>query len=613
MRRIFSYLKMNNITDILTINRLLVSAFVAYNEMEVKRNKLIKTLLIADGAYEQVFLSQILKLIEKYDIKLGLEILINLFEFVISPSDRVITGAIYTPKDIRRKIIKTVFADVSADVLENGRIADISCGCGGFLIDAAIHVHERTGKLYRDIFRDNIYGIDIEEYSIERSRILLSLLALLNGEDEEFEFNLLVSDTLDYTKDTFDINYQHFDFILGNPPYVCSRNMSAETREKIIDYEVCRWGHPDLYIPFIQIATEMLNEGGRMGLITMNSFLNSLNGRGLREFLSRGGNQVNIADFRSQQIFRSKSTYTCLFFLVRTKSDVVAYSNVENKSLDCPVEYEDIKYDDLDSVKGWNLNGFAFARKIESTGVPLGQFCKSRHGIATLSNKAYIFKPSDENENFFYLKLDNNTYPIERGICRDIVNSNKLNSKQNFEELIEKVIFPYHIDENGRVEVINEAEMAIRFPHTYSYLQSQRKKLAKRDKGHTEDYPAWYAFGRTQSLTMPRYKLFFPKIANKSLHCTIMDDPNLLLYNGMAFVSDNLQKLEILKRFLESDTFWTYVNATAKPYASGYSSLNGVNIMKFGIPELNDRKIDEFLRVGNAESLNKMIKRLYFS
>ena len=42
-------------------------------------------------------------------------------------------------------------------------------------------------------------------------------------------------------------------------------------------------------------------------------------------------------------------------------------------------------------------------------------------------------------------------------------------------------------------------------------------KTQKRDKGKTSKYPIWYAYGRTQSLVMPRYKLFFPKLANKSL------------------------------------------------------------------------------------------------
>ena len=70
-----------------------------------------------------------------------------------------------------------------------------------------------------------------------------------------------------------------------------------------------------------------------------------------------------------------------------------------------------------------------------------------------------------------------------------------------------------------------------------------------RDKGNTNKYPAWYAFGRSQSLIMPKYKLFFPKIANRPLHCVICDDASLLLYNGISFVSEEKNRILLLKRF----------------------------------------------------------------
>ena len=124
-------------------------------------------------------------------------------------------------------------------------------------------------------------------------------------------------------------------------------------------------------------------------------------------------------------------------------------------------------------------------------------------------------------------------------------------------------------------------------------------------------YPAWYAYGRTQSLVMPRYKLFFPKIANKSLQCVLVDDAQLLLYNGMAFVSDDLQRLKVLKCFMESDVFWTYVSSNAKPYASGFYSLNGVNIKKFGIPNLSDDQIAELLAIEDKAERETFVREMY--
>ena len=610
--RLLSFLRRSTLSDERTINRLFVSAFVRSNEKGNPQSLFLSKYVIHPDDEDSGLLQEVVRRIaSEYGERISLESLISLFEFVISPSDRVVTGAIYTPKYIRSRIIDEVLGDVPADRLARSTVADISCGCGGFLMDAALMIHQKTGRTFAEIYRDNIFGIDIEDYSVERTRIVLTLLALMHGEDGDFEFNLKQEDTLNCRSDDFDERYRHFDFVVGNPPYVCSRNMTEDTRGKALAFEVCRYGHPDLYVPFIQIAIESLNAGGRLGFITMNSFFNSLNGRGLREYLQRRQLNLRIVDFRGYQVFRSKSTYTCLLFVGNSRSDSLHYASAEDGKVDAVLRYEQIGYAMLDAERGWNLRGADWAAEVEHAGTPLGQFCNSRHGIATLSNKTYIFRPVALDAEFFVIEKDGVRYPIERGICRDIVNSNKLNSDVHFEELVEKVIFPYRADDTGRMAVYDEAEMERLFPMALTYLRSQRTILAKRDKGHTEDYPTWYAYGRTQSLVMPRYKLFFPKIANKTLQCVVKDDARLMLYNGMAFVSDNLRRLQVLKCFMESEVFWEYVSANAKPYASGYYSLNGVNIKKFGIPDLSDEQMTELLATGDAADRNVFIRGMY--
>lgn len=611
MKQILAYLKRSHIADTRTVNRLFVSAFLTVKQLRVCEGCFLGRYVVSEAEDNAKHLRWIVRRVQNKKIQLGLESLISLFEFVISPSDRVVTGAIYTPKYIRSRIIDEVLGDVPADRLARSTVADISCGCGGFLMDAALMIHQKTGRTFAEIYRDNIFGIDIEDYAVERTRIVLTLLALMHGEDGDFEFNLKQEDTLNCRSDDFDERYRHFDFVVGNPPYVCSRNMNEDTRGKALAFEVCRYGHPDLYVPFIQIAIESLNAGGRLGFITMNSFFNSLNGRGLREYLQRRQLNLRIVDFRGYQVFRSKSTYTCLLFVGNSRSDSLHYASAEDGKVDAVLRYEQIGYAMLDAERGWNLRGADWAAEVEHAGTPLGQFCNSRHGIATLSNKTYIFRPVALDAEFFVIEKDGVRYPIERGICRDIVNSNKLNSDVHFEELVEKVIFPYRADDTGRMAVYDEAEMERLFPMALTYLRSQRTILAKRDKGHTEDYPTWYAYGRTQSLVMPRYKLFFPKIANKTLQCVVKDDARLMLYNGMAFVSDNLRRLQVLKCFMESEVFWEYVSANAKPYASGYYSLNGVNIRKFGIPDLSDEQMTELLATGDAAERNVFIRGMY--
>jgi len=605
--KLFTYLKKKSLTDPFLVNSLFVTAFIKENGWDVEHCSVIINLL----GYNKEIVTEFIDVLKDNGFTFCMEDIIKLFEFVISPADRIVTGAVYTPKNIRGTIIQRCFGDKTANEMRKLRVADISCGCGSFLMDAAFWIHHHTGKTYEDIFRENIWGIDIQDYAIERTKILLSLLALSEGEDEDFEFNLLCRDTLEYLNVNWNNQYNGFDVVVGNPPYVCARNLPTETHSKLNDYEVCTTGHPDLYIPFFQIATEMLKEGGRLGYITMNTFLRSVNGRAVRNFFSRNRYAISIVDFRGYQVFESKNTYTCLFYLDKTyRAETLKYAVDERASLYGDVLFMDIPYADLDDDKGWTLNDYDTTVSIERTGVQIKDYCPSRHGIATLSNDTYIFMPVADDDTYFYLEAEGKKYPIERGICRDIVNPNKLNSIDNLNLLMEKVIFPYHF-EGKRAIVYSPDEMRHQFPRALTYLETNKQLLLGRDKGKTDNYPQWYAFGRTQSLIMPRFKLFFPKFANKPLRCIICDAPDLMLYNGMAFVNTDERKLKILKAVIESELFWGYIQSNAKPYSSRYYSLSGVDIKHFGIPEFTEEEEEEMLAINDKNELERWLRSQY--
>ena len=603
---IFKYLSAKQLAVPYLVNSLLVSAYVYVKGWHVENCSVIRNLL----GYKQEDIVNFIKVLKKNGFGFTLEELIRLFEFVISPSDRIVTGAVYTPADVRMKIIRECMKQCNH--IENARVADISCGCGGFLMDVALLLNRKTGKSFTDIYRENIFGIDIQGYSVERTKIILSLLALEHQEDTDFDFNILEADTLDFQSEEWNQQYLNFNVIVGNPPYVCSRNVSEKTREKMLQYKVCGTGHPDLYIPFFQIASEMLDEHGILGYITMNSFLRLVNGRAVRDYFSDNSLNIKIMDFRGFQIFQSKSTYTCLFYLKKgVKSKNVQYMVNEEGDLGRRDDYARVAYGDLDNIKGWSLNDHICMQQLESVGTPIGKYCGSRHGIATLSNRVYIFRPECMENGRFWMTKDGERLEIETDICRDVVNSNKLNSEVCFDDIIEKVIFPYRFDENGKACVIDEQTMRTDYPYAYDYLSKNKTLLATRDKGKTDKYPIWYAFGRTQSLRMPRYKLFFPKFANKPIRCVLKDDEALLLYNGLAFVSDDDRRLQIVKRIMESQLFWKYIVKNSKPYASGYYSLSGVDIKNFGVPEFTQEEEDELIGLEDKDEIEVFLQRYY--
>lgn len=607
MRNAFKYLSQYSTTP-KDVDRLIISAFLEINELKLRKNKLLKSYSINSKIKEEY--SSLLEFVSAINVDtkvFGFEELIELFEFVISPADRIINGAIYTPQNIRSFIVSEAFKKING--IDNSiKISDIAMGCGGFLFNASNEFKKRTGKNFSEIFRNHIFGLDIQEYSVNRTKLLLSLLALQSGEDiEEFQFNLYQGDSLDFDWTTAINDFNGFSIILGNPPYVCARNLDIETKEKLKNWEVCQSGNSDLYIPFFQIAIENLAENGTLGFITMNSFFKSLNGRALRDYFQRKELAISIIDFGSEQVFKSKNTYTCICFIENKEQQFISYTELETKKLSGKLSFKKIKYNILDSKKGWNLKDNKTISKIESTGIPFGELYQTRHGIATLKNDIYIFRPVEEDENYFYLQ-NGSLYRIEKGICKDIVNSNKLSREISLNNLKEKVIFPY--DQQEKPKLLDENLMREQFPEAYKYLQNKRKILAERDKGKG-NYENWFAFGRTQSLEKIKNKMFFPKYSDRTPNFIINSDDDLLFYNGLAVVGSSETEMEIIKKIMESSIFWYYIKTTSKPYSSDYYSLNGNYIKNFGVCELTEKEKKFLIEETDQNVLNDFFEDKY--
>lgn len=551
-------------------------------DIEVKNNiKLKKLVIIEEDREEFKKLQEFIELLQRVDRTFCFEALLELFEFVISPSDKLVNGAIYTPDDIRQYITQETFQKYSDDIY-SCKVADISCGCGGFLIDATRLIKEKTNKSYKEIYRDNIFGVDIQEYSIERTKILLSLLAIEDGEDEtKFEFNLYTRDSLDFEwKQENDVINKNggFDIIIGNPPYVCSRNMDEKTKQLMQKWSSCKSGHPDLYIPFFQIGCDLLKYNGVLGYITVNSFINSVNGRAIRKYFEDKKVKLHIIDFGDEQIFNARLTYTCICFIQRIKSDIIYYSREKRNQLSKYINFKELYYKDLNVHEGWSLKDNELVKKLESSGTPFGTIYDTKSGIATLKNNIYIFKPVGEDSKYYYL---NQEILIEKGLCKDIINSNKLVRDENLEKIKEKIIFPYTHDENNQAVLIEEKILQEKYPKAYEYLLQQKDILSTRDKGKG-NYPAWYAFGRSQSLEKQKYKLFFPQLVKKGFITVLNEDEDLYFYNGMCAYASR-EKLIQLQKIMATDIFWQYVENKTKHYASGYYGLGRNYLKNFGI------------------------------
>lgn len=601
--------------DIGLVNKLIVSLFIKQNKIIVQNNRFILNLIIdARNSIEYDYFVNLQNIYEKKsDAPFTFEHLIELFEFVVSPSDKVVNGAVYTPANIREFIIRKSF-ECNINIHNQAIIGDIACGCGGFLFNSAITLKRVLNTSYYDIFKNILYGLDIQDYSIERTKILLTLLALADGEDKKnFHFNLYVGNALNFNwlKITRIKKKGGFDLILGNPPYVCSRNIDQVSRKYLKKWEVNTTGHPDLYISFFEVGLNIIKKGGLLSYITVNTFFKSLNGRALREYFQKYKYGISIIDFGGEQIFKAKTTYTCICFIKKNESEAIRYLKSSVLSLNISeLEYNDISYSNLETA-GWNLNskvGREFINIIENCGKPLHLLFKIRTGIATLKNNIYKFNPDAEDGNSYILYRDGNEFLIEKNICKDIINSNRITKNNNINELYEKIIFPY-IHQNGKINVMKIQYIKKNYPNTYKYLLYYKNELAKRDKGNGM-YSKWYAYGRNQSLDKYKYKLLFPHICSKPLFY-FNSDPELLFYNGLGIVHQNEKEIRIIQKILESKIFWLYIKNTSRPYSSDYYSLSKNYIKNFGVAELTESEKNFLFSSNNKEANDEFLFKKY--
>ncbi|MDX1906968.1 MAG: N-6 DNA methylase [Bacteroidia bacterium] len=571
-----------------------MSTFVACNKILVKENFFIQSLLIETVSRddsEAKALQQFLTLWKEFVF--DLEVLIEIFEFVVSPAEKEINGAVYTPGYIREYIVDQCIESCKSEP-DEVLICDPACGCSGFLLTAAQRIKAKTNRSYKEIIEKQLYGLDIAPYSIERSKILLSLLAISEGEDFlQINFNLVRSNALSHVwRSSHPQVLQNggFDIVVGNPPYVCSRKMDGESKSLLKNWSVSKVGNPDLYIPFFQIGTEMLASDGILGYITMNSFLKSLNGRSFRAHLIAKNYSVEIIDFGNNQVFKGRNTYTCLFFLSKYLSNTIKYTKINPIELSSieKISFHSFNYNSLPVKDGWNLSDVQTTFRInkieKAQGVSLGNMAEIeiKNGIATLKNNLFIFSPIEEDDSNYYVKKFNQIWKIEKSICRNIVKPNIMRSQEDLFNKLEKVLFPYQSKESV-VSLIPENDLQEKYPLAYKYLSYCRLELSTRDKGNGS-YQSWYAFGRTQALNIHGYKLFTPHISDVP-RFFFSNDQDLLFYNGYALVSKNAHLLKIIQKVLNTTVFWEYIKSTSKPYDSNYFWLSKSTMKNFVIPD----------------------------
>ena len=302
-------------------------------------------------------------------------------------------------------------------------ICDPACGSGAFL-NATLQflmaehklIDEMEAKLTgstiefpgveNSILENNLYGVDINEESVEIARLALWLrtakphrkLSSLNNNIKCG--NSLISDPEIAGEKAFNWQAEFpqvfakggFDVVIGNPPYVLCQpsNTDEQTLNYYKTYEVASY-KIDLFHLFFERGISILKDKGRMGYITPNTYLTNKYIQPLRNFILEHTSICSIVN-HDEKVFPDASVDVATIILYKNKEEENKVSIIHSDTSSNFI-LEGIK----EQIQWENDEDNIFNIKQEfsisfNNCVALGDVCASYFGIQAYDRKSSISK-----------------------------------------------------------------------------------------------------------------------------------------------------------------------------------------------------------------------------
>lgn len=509
-------------------------------------------------------------------------------------------------------IVKLVeILDTYRDWLLQLTICDPACGSGAFLnqaLDFLIKEHNYIdelkakilggGLVFSDIentiLENNIYGVDLNEESVEIAKLSLWLrtaqprrkLNSLNNNikcgNSLIDSKAVAGDKAFNWKEQFSTVFEKggFDVIIGNPPYVRNEFIDSLSKNYLEKNYKLFTGKSDLYVYFFEKVQNILKTKGLSGFIVSSKYTKTKYGKILIDFLHKETHIESFIDFQDLDVFSGIVAYPSIILFkkvninpneVFSKLLVVSndnYEEVENLFSNAI----DVKQSELfERLGSWSMGSvddslFKLIKKLEKKNEQLGKLIeKPQVGIKTGANGSFIFDKTN-----IPLEISNsgllNDYLVGREVkrYRPTITTNK-------------IFFPYK--KNGdRLELINVDDYETEF----TFLERDKSILSKRaiiDKGIISGAKKWYEFQQIKNdFPFDTKYIVYPDISS-TVNFTFADKV-LLDMTCFGIASDSNSLLGILN----SNLIKTYLNTICVKARGGYLRLKSQYILKIPIP-----------------------------
>lgn len=379
------------------------------------------------------------------------------------------------------------------DWLLDLKICDPACGSGAFLnqaleflIEEHRYLDELTAQYHKaplvlsdiekHILEQNIYGVDINEESVEIAKLSLWLRTAQRGRkltslNNNIKCgNSLIDDPKVAGEKAF--NWQKefpkvfakggFDVVIGNPPYVkleTIRDVSVSLAS--VGYQTFD-KRGDLYVLFVERGFNILRRDGLISYIMPNKWLQAGYGEKLREyFLQKQLNQ--LIDFGDLQIFEGATTYPVIFIARESKPNKTFLATQLKKT------------GELDFERNVSTNANEFETKKLSKNTWVISSGKSNKLLERLNNKFPSLKEFINGEANYGIKFGlTEAFLIDNDKKRELINQDS-----ESESLIGSILRGRDLTRYGKPNKNNLDNIILAGFGSYKYLQS--------------DYPAIYS------------------------------------------------------------------------------------------------------------------------
>ncbi len=436
-----------------------------------------------------------------------------------------------------------------------------------------------------------------------------------------------------------DGNFQGFDLIIGNPPYIRQEEIKELKPNLAKNYKVYK-GTSDIYTYFYELGFNILKSNGVLSFITSNKYTRAGYGEALREFLLKNVSILDYIDLNGIKVFDSATVDTSIlsFEKLKSKDSSFRYLALDNENLKaCGYSINLCKDFKELSQKSLSKENFTFSdestnslkAKIERIGTPLKEWqgLNINYGIKTGYNEAFIISTEKRNEILENCK-DEAEKERTAKLIRKMLRGRDI-KKYSYEWAGLWVIFiPWHFPnvEKPKTMLENEQDLKEQYPSLYKHLLSHKERLSKRNKEETGIRYEWYClqrWGANYYQEFEKEKIVWASVGHIE-HSFIPKDM-LLQDTNYFFSTSNRYLLGILN----SKPITYYLADIQTPLGNTGAFRNyKYNIEKLPIPKINSKNqkiadelvnsVDEILKAkeqdknANTQELENKINSLVY-